>query len=222
MPGFPRFLALGAGQVIRVTSAAVLSLHLSQLMQTRLALLVGLLIVVVAVRPAAAQRRTTGRTPVPGMLAIGASIGADIPSDPALDNGLDIAGTIEGYLTSRVSLRGQFGAGWWDIVGQRFSGTVKPFYVDGNVVYNWEGGILHPFVTGGIGMYRFRSTEDGLAGSDTKVGFNVGGGFEYFFAPRATFTGEALYHKVDSFATPRATFGDGSFWRIALGIKGYF
>jgi len=222
VPGFPRFLALGAGQVIRVTSAAVLSLHLSQLMQTRLALLVGLLIVVVAVRPAAAQRRTTGRTPVPGMLAIGASIGADIPSDPALDNGLDIAGTIEGYLTSRVSLRGQFGAGWWDIVGQRFSGTVKPFYVDGNVVYNWEGGILHPFVTGGIGMYRFRSTEDGLAGSDTKVGFNVGGGFEYFFAPRATFTGEALYHKVDSFATPRATFGDGSFWRIALGIKGYF
>ena len=70
-----------------------------------------------------------------------------------------------------MSLRGQFGAGWWDIVGQRFSGTVKPFYVDGNVVYNWEGGILHPFVTGGIGMYRFRSTEDGLAGSDTKVGF---------------------------------------------------
>ena len=96
VPGFPRFLALGAGQVIHVTSAAVLSLHLSQLMQTRLALLVGLLIVVVAVPPAAAQRRTSGRTPVPGMLAVGASIGADIPSNPALDNGLDIAGTIEG------------------------------------------------------------------------------------------------------------------------------
>ena len=191
-------------------------------MQTRLALLVGLLILVIAVAPASAQRRTTRRTPVPGMLAVGASIGADIPSDPALDNGLDIAGTIEGYLTSRVSIRGQFGAGWWDILGQRFSGTVKPFYVDGNVVYNWEGGVLHPYVTGGIGMYRFRATEDGLEGSDTKVGFNVGGGFEYFFTPRATFTGEVLYHKVDSFATPRATFGDGSFWRIAMGIKGYF
>jgi hypothetical protein len=193
-------------------------------MQTRLTLLVGLLILVVGVVPASAQRRrtTARRAPVPGMLAVGASIGADIPSDPALDKGLDLAGTIEGYLTSRVSIRGQFGAAWWDILGQRFSGTVKPFYVDGNVVYNWEGGVLHPYVTGGIGMYRFRSTEDGLEGSDTKAGFNVGGGFEYFFTPRATFTGEALYHKVDSFATPRATFGDGSFWRIAMGMKAYF
>jgi opacity protein-like surface antigen len=121
-----------------------------------------------------------------------------------------------------VSIRGQFGAAWWDIVGQRFSGTVKPFYVDGNVVYNWEGGILHPYVTAGIGMYRFRSTENGLEGSDTKAGFNVGGGIEYFFTRRATFTGEALYHKVDSFATPLATFGDGSFWRIAMGMKTYF
>jgi Outer membrane protein beta-barrel domain len=193
-------------------------------MQTRPALLVGLLILVVGVAPASAQRRrtTARRTPVPGMLAVGASIGADIPSDPALDKGLDIAGTIEGYLTSRVSVRGQFGAAWWDILGQRFTGTVKPFYFDGNVVYNWEGGTLHPYVTAGIGMYRFRSEEDGLEGSDKKAGFNVGGGVEYFFTPRATFTGEVLYHKVDSFATPRATFGDGSFWRIAMGMKAYF
>jgi hypothetical protein len=154
------------------------------------------------------------------MLAVGASVGADIPSDASLDKGLDIAGTIEGYLTSRVSIRGQVGAAWWDVVGRGFSGTVKPFYADGNVVYNWEGGVLHPYVTAGIGMYRFRL--DSLDGSDTKAGFNVGGGFEYFFTPRATFTGEALYHKVDSFATPRGTFGDGSFWRIAMGMKAYF
>ena len=185
-------------------------------MQTRIAILVGVLILILGVAPASAQRL---RTPVPGMLAAGASIGADIPSDPSLDNGLDIAGTIEGYLSSRVSVRAQVGAAWWDVVGQRFSGTVKPFYVTGNVVYNWEGGAIHPYVTGGIGMYRFRLS--GLDGSDSKAGFNVGG-LEYFFTPRATFTGEALYHKVDGFGTPLGAFGDGSFWRIAMGMKAYF
>jgi hypothetical protein len=195
-------------------------------MHTRLSLLVGILILVVGVGPASAQRRRTAvaqRAPAQGMLAIGASIGADIPSDPSLDKGLDVAGTIEGYLTSRVSIRGQFGAAWWDIVGRGFSGTVKPFYIDGNVVYNWEGGAVHPYVTAGIGMYRFRSAETGAPdGSDTKAGFNAGGGFEYFFTRRATFTGEVLYHKVGAFGTPLATFGDGSFWRIAMGTKAYF
>jgi len=157
------------------------------------------------------------------MVGIGASIGADIPTDSTLDKGLDIAGTIEGYLTSRVSVRGQVGAAWWDIVGHRFTGTVKPLYVDGNIVYNWEGGAVHPYVTAGIGMYKFRSTEAGsVEGSDTKAGFNVGGGAEFFFTRRATFTAEVLYHKVDGFSTPLAGFGDGSFWRIAMGMKAYF
>ena len=71
-------------------------------------------------------------------------------------------------------------------------------------------------------MYRFRATENSFEGSDTKAGFNIGGGLEYFFTPRATLTGEGLYHKVDSFGSPLTTFGDGSFWRIAMGIKGYF
>jgi len=191
-------------------------------MRISIAVLIAVLSLAVGVSSASAQRRVQRRAPAPGMVGLGASIGADIPSDPALDKGLDIAGTIEGYLTSRVSVRGQLGAAWWDIVGQRFTGTVKPLYVDGNVVYNWEGGAIHPYVTGGIGMYRMRSEENGLEGSDTKAGFNVGGGLEFFFTPRATFTGEALYHKVDAFATPRATFGNGSFWRIAMGLKTYF
>src|SRR5438105_2282388 len=134
-------------------------------MRTHHIVISGLLILSVGVSPAAAQRRRTApaaqRAPAPGMVGIGASIGADIPADPALDKGLDVAGTIEGYLTSRVSVRGQVGAAWWDIVGHSFVGTVKPVYVDGNIVYNWEGGAVHPYVTAGIGMYKFRSTEAG-------------------------------------------------------------
>jgi len=184
-----------------------------------------LLILVVGASPVAAQRRrvpVAQRAPAPGMIGVSASIGADIPTDPGLDKGLDVAGSIEGYLTSRVSVRGQVGAAWWDIVGRNFTGTVKPLYFDGNIVYNWEGGAVHPYVTAGIGAYRFKATEGSAEGSDTKAGFNVGGGAEFFFTPRATFTAEALYHKVDGFNTPRGSFGDGSFWRIAMGMKAYF
>jgi opacity protein-like surface antigen len=187
--------------------------------------LVVVVALVISASPASAQRRTVAarRAPAPGMIGVGASIGADIPQDDNLDKGLDIAGTVEGYVTSRVSVRGQVGTAWWDIVGRGFTGTVKPVYFDANLVYNWEGGAVHPYVTAGIGAYKFRSTENGAPdGSDTKAGFNVGGGAEFFFTPRATFTAEALFHKVDGFATPRGTFSDGSFWRIALGMKAYF
>jgi hypothetical protein len=187
-------------------------------MRTTPIAIVTLLTWLIGVSPALAQRRA----PDTGMVGVGASVGVDIPSDAALDKGLDLAANIEGYLTRRVSVRGQLGGAWWDIVGQRFAGTVKPLYVDGNIVYNWEGGAVHPYVTAGIGMYRFRFEQAGLEGSDTKAGFNVGGGVEYFFTPRATVTGEVLYHKVDSFATPVTAFGDGSFWRIAMGMKTYF
>jgi hypothetical protein len=161
--------------------------------------------------------------PAAGTWAIGGSLGVSLPADPSLDTGLDVAGTIEGYLTPRVSVRGQLGGAWWDITGRHFTGTVKPLYLDGNLVYNWEGGALHPYVTAGVGMYKYRSTESGVVdGSDTKAGFNLGGGLEYFITRDATVTGEALYHKVGAFTTPLAVFTDGSFWSLSIGLKKYF
>jgi hypothetical protein len=175
--------------------------------------------------PASAQgrRRAAARVPAANSWAIGGSFGAALPSDPSLDRGLDVAGAIEGYLTSRVSVRGQLGAAWWDITGRHFTGTVKPLYLDGNIVYNWEGGAWHPYVTGGVGMYRYHSAESGAPEStDTKAGLNLGGGIEYFFARDATLTGEALYHKVGAFNTPLTVFNDGSFWSLSIGVKKYF
>jgi len=170
-----------------------------------------------AAAPAFAQR-----TPTPGMWAVGGAIGASLPTDASLDKGLDVAVSVEGYLTSRVSVRGQLGGSWWDIVGRGFTGTVTPLRLDGNVVYNWEGGAIHPFVTGGVGMYRYRSEIGaGPDTSDTKAGFNVGGGIEYFLTRRATVTGEALYHKTGAFNTRVATFNDGSFWTLGVGLKAY-
>lgn len=169
--------------------------------------------------PALAQRHV----PDGGMWAVGGALGATVPADASLQNGLEVAGDIEGYLTPRVSVRGQLGAAWWDITGRHFTGTIKPVFFDGNVVYNWERGVWHPYVTAGVGAYRFHSSIDpSLSGDDTKVGVNLGGGIEYFFTRDATITGELLYHKVDGFASPVTVFNDGSFWSFAMGAKKYF
>jgi hypothetical protein len=199
-------------------------------MQIRLTLSILALSLALGAAPASAQRRTRAQRaparasmPDAGTWAVGGSLGGSFPSDPSLDQGLDAAGTIEGYLTPRVSVRGQLGGAWWDITGRHFTGTVKPLYLDGNLVYNWEGGALHPYVTAGVGMYKYRSTESGVVdGSDTKAGFNVGGGLEYFFTRDATVSGEALYHKVGAFNTPLAVFTVGSFWSLSIGMKKYF
>ena len=156
------------------------------------------------------------------MWAVGGSLGSTAPADPSLDNGLELAGNLEGYLTSRVSVRGQLGVSSWNIVGRNFTGSVSPVRLDGNIVYNWEGGAWHPYVTGGVGMYHYRSTISGtLNGADTDAGFDVGAGIEYFFRRRTTLTAEALYHQVDAFYTPVTTFNKGSFWSFDFGLKAY-
>src|SRR5262245_13686139 len=115
-------------------------------MRTATVGIVTLLALFIGVAPALAQRRA----PDTGMVGVGVSAGVDIPTAPALDKGLDLAANIEGYLTPRVSVRGQLGGAWWDIVGQRFTGTVKPPYVDGNIGYKWELGAFQSYVNGGF------------------------------------------------------------------------
>lgn len=181
-------------------------------------LMIGLASVLVA-RPASAQR-----SPVPnsGMVAIGASIGASVPTDGRLSSGFALGAQLERYLTPRVSIRGQFGGTWQDFVGQNFTGKVKPIYIDANVVYNWEGGVIHPYVTGGVAAYRYAYEQNGRSGSDTSPGIDVGGGLEYFVRRHTTFTVEALYHRVGDITTALAPFQDHGFWTGAVGVKKYF
>ena len=132
---------------------------------------------------AEAQRRrqppAPPRAPAEGMWAVGGSAGVAAPTDDSLSTGFDLAGNVEGYLTSRVSVRAQVSGAWWDVVGRGFTGTVSPFVFDGNLVYNWEGGKVHPFVTGGVGAYHYGSHIDhGTDGGDTKFGGDFGGGVE--------------------------------------------
>ncbi len=177
-------------------------------------------IVSIGVTPASAQRR--GPVPNTGMAAIGGSIGASVPSDASLQNGPELAGQIEGYLTPRVSIRGQVGAAWWDITGRGFRGTVKPVFVDGNVVYNWEGGAIHPYVTGGFGLYHYGFDIPGANGTDNKFGVDLGGGLEFFFRRHATLTGEVLYHAVSTPTHSPVTDFESRFWTLSMGVKRYF
>src|SRR5262245_38526731 len=178
-------------------------------------------LVAVGALPAAAQERR-GPVPAPGMVGVGASFGASIPTDDRLKTGPEIGGTIEGYLTRRVSIRGRVGATWEDFKGQRFSGTLKPVYFDAGWVYTWEGAAWHPDVAGGAGIYRFNYEENGIKGHDTAPGFNLGGGLEYFFTRRSTITGDVLYRRSGDVVTALAPFEHPSWWTIGLGLKHYF
>jgi Outer membrane protein beta-barrel domain len=170
-----------------------------------------LLLVFVVAAPALAQRRA----PSTGMVGIGASVGAALPTEDNLENGLELAGNVEGYLTPRVSIRAQLGTAWLDFGDGR---TARPLFVDGNIVYNWEGGQWHPYVTGGVGYYRY-AVKDGP--NDNNAGFDLGAGFEYFFTRRSTLTAELLYHKVGDVIAPPLEISDGSFWTVAIGAKTY-
>jgi hypothetical protein len=90
-------------------------------MQPRLLTLAVAALLVSAI-PAAAQRRV----PNTGMWALGGSIGAGMPPDPSLAGGLDLSGNLEGYLTPRVSVRGQLGGASTDIVGRDRAKISRP------------------------------------------------------------------------------------------------
>ena len=171
------------------------------------------------------QARQQARRPVPdkGMAAVGVSVGAALPNEPSFANGFDLAAQVEGYLTPRVSVRGQFSGAWWDIRDHPYTGSVDPIVLDGNLVYNFEHGVWHPYVTGGVGAYRYHWTEPGVPnGSNTYSGVNLGGGVEYFFTRDATLTTEFIFHKVGDVDVARATLHDGSFWSVTMGGKKYF
>lgn len=183
-------------------------------------------VVSLAAAPAEAQRRQrrAPRTPDTGMWAVGASVGATTPDNTNLDSGLDVGGALEGYLTPRLSVRGQVRTAWWNFQDQLgFTGTLQPVFMGGNLVYNFERGVWHPYVTAGVGRYTYHWTEPGVPdGSNSYGGANVGGGIEHFFTRDATLTFELLYHNVGDVVVPRAVLHDGSFWAFTMGGKKYF
>src|SRR4029453_16866211 len=96
------------------------------------------------------------------------------------DPGFMLGVGLEHYLSRRVSIRGQLPGAWWGLDDSRDDDSVSPLGFVGNLVYNWERGTWHPYATAGFGVYKFRFTERDIDSHDAPVGFNLGGGIEYF------------------------------------------
>jgi len=184
------------------------------------------LILAIGAGSVAAQQQPRERVrPVPdtGMVGIGGSVGIAPPREASFTNGLALTFNGEAYASPRVSLRGQLSGAWWDITGRHFTGTVQPVVLDGNVVYNWEAGAVHPFVTAGAGLYHYRFNEGATTGTANKPGLNVGGGAEFFASRQTTLTAEVLFHATRRPVTsPAATYYDARFWTLTAGLKRYF
>jgi opacity protein-like surface antigen len=157
------------------------------------------------------------RSPHTGSTAVGFDVGMFMPKDDRLDTAPVLGALFEYYLTPRVSVRSGFGYADPSYAGNNSLREV-PLRADLN--YNWEGGRWHPFVGTGVGAYFLQRKTNGEAfgGQETKFGFNVGGGIEYFFARRTSIKGEGRYHMIEDAANGFNPSGLG----LTIGIKNYF
>jgi opacity protein-like surface antigen len=137
------------------------------------------------------------RAPHAGSTAVGIDAGIFMPSADQLDNALIVNALLEYYVTPRVSLRTNFGLTDPGFSQESVDSLRQiPLRLDAN--YNWERGKWHPFVGAGVGAYflQFKDNGQTFGESETKPGFNVGGGIEYFTGRTVALKGEARYHVI--------------------------
>jgi hypothetical protein len=162
--------------------------------------------------------RAQARMPAEDTIAIGGDFGVFIAGDP-YDTSPAVAGNFEYYVTPRVSIRSTLGWMDPDIEGPGDQ-DVRHIRLALNLLYNWEEGVWHPFVTAGFGVHfleRHRN-DSSLGESESEAAFNFGGGIEYFTGRTVSLKGEALYHVLgDAPGIP-----DPSGLTLTVGIKKYF
>ena len=137
------------------------------------------------------------QAPKAGDMAVSANLGFANAFDDNF-SGLEPAftGTFEYYSTPRVSWRGLLG--FTSLEADSPSDAEVDFtFVDGNVSYNWEGGWVHPFVTGGIGLYSKDASSSLPSDIDgTELGVNAGGGLDWFLGESWALKFEGTVHGI--------------------------
>ena len=180
-------------------------------------LLIGGLALCLAVPASAAAQ---ARMPHANASAVGGEVGIFLPQEEALSTGPVLEGFYEYYFTARESLR--LGVGWlnpgWN--GDD-SDSVRQIRIGGDLVRNWEGGAVHPFVGAGLGVYlvQFRDNGQNLGDSETKFGGSIFGGVEFFTSNTFSVKGEARYHIV---SRADAIGVNPSGLALTFGVKSYF
>ena len=181
-------------------------------MRTQLFVL-GIAAVLCVPAQAAAQRM-----PHAGAGGIGADVGVFLPKDDGMSSGPTIGGFYEHYLTARNSLR--LTAEWQNPKREfEHSDSVRQVRVGGDIIHNWEGGAIHPFVGAGLAAYFLQPRDNGtsIGDSATKLGGTLLGGLEYFTSDKFSIKGEARYNVVSKWNGY-----DPSGLALTIGVKGYF
>ena len=161
-----------------------------------------------------------GRMPHQDAGAIGAEGAVFVPRQSGMTTGADLGGFFEHYLTARNSLR--IAAEWSNPRFDRdHADSVRQVRVGADLVHNWEGGKIHPFVGAGLGAYFLQQKDNGnnVGDNATKLGGTLLGGLEYFTSKTFSIKGEARYHVVSKWD---AAGYDPSGLALTIGVKGYF
>jgi hypothetical protein len=176
------------------------------------------LLITAAVLLAPAAAHAQARMPHTNATSIGAEIGGFLPKADGMTNGLNVAGTFEHYITARDSLRVavEFAEPKVEVES---SDSLRQIRVGADIVHNWEGGTVHPFVGAGLGAYFLQPRDNGRSFGDsaTKFGGSLIAGVEFFTSKAFAVKGEARYHVVTKWNGY-----DPSGLALTIGAKGYF
>jgi hypothetical protein len=178
--------------------------------------MLGLAALLASASPAAAQRRM----PHANANSLGAEVGLYLPHDEAMTSGPAVSGFFEHYLTARDSLR--LVAEWQNPKSKaEHADSVRQVRVGGDVIHNWEGGSVHPFVGAGLAAYFLQPRDNGgsFGDSATKFGGTLIGGAEFFTSKTFSVKGEARYNVVSKWD---AFNYDPSGLALTIGVKSYF
>ncbi len=160
----------------------------------------------------------SAQTPRADSAAVGGDIGIFLPASDGMKSGPNLEGFYEYYPRPRTSIR--LGLGWANPkLKADEDDSIRWMRVAGDVVYNWEGGSVHPFVGGGLGIYFLQQRDNGesFGDSETKFGGTLFGGAEFFLNNTVSVKGEARYHLI---ANNGAYNPDGL--ALTIGMKKYF
>jgi opacity protein-like surface antigen len=161
---------------------------------------------------------TAAAQPRDGQVALGGDIGLFFPTDEQFDGSLFGGAYVEIYPMARLGVRPSL-----FVTSPEYErGTdehERQMRLGVDVIYNWEGGRVHPFAGAGLGAHFLQFTHDGdeIGDSDTELGFTLLGGLEYFLNRAWTIKGEGRYHWVDD---ERGINPDGL--ALTVGLKRYF
>ena len=158
------------------------------------------------------------RVPHKDSSAVGGDVGIYLPRENGTSSGPALTGFFEHYLSARDSVR--IDLGWADPKFENDSTrALRQVRLGADLLHNWEGGSVHPFVGAGLAAYflQERSNGNDVGNSENKFGGSVLGGVEYFTSNTFSIKGEAAYHvisKIDQF--------NPSGLQLSVGGKVYF